>query len=114
MKLTETADHQRDDSTEYGEPILTITFTSREDSNNEIIEKNIDYAYVPESESWVLHHYTERRASAQKMVSERNWRTVHDVHWSESEFYSLNVDVPDSIVDQLNKVTSMNVITLEK
>lgn len=114
MKLTETAEHQQDESREFGEPVLTVSFTSRDDDDGEIIEKNIDYAYVPESDSWVLHHYTERRARAGTLVTERNWRTVHDAHWSESDFYSLNVDVPDSVVEQLNEITSMEVVTLER
>jgi hypothetical protein len=110
MKLTETTDLQQSSEELWDGPYLSFSFVTRDRENNDLIEREYEFAHAKEWDEWVLSSYQERRCDETERIDLRNWRTVEDHDWDDPG--ASDVDVPEEVLDKLATVTSIDNINL--
>jgi len=113
MKLTDTSAFQEDSGRLYGEPSVSFNFTVRDDEDGELVEKEFEFSHAKEWEMWTLLHYTEKRCSADSMISRRNWRTVEDVHWDKAHLSEADIHIPQYVIDKLDEMLEIDVMKIQ-
>lgn len=111
FSLTDIDEHQESDESLFGDPELSLSFRTRSDDGDEIVEREYWFAHAKEWDKWTFSSYEERRCDADVRVNEREWRTVERRHWAEDG--SPDVDIPQSVINRLDDMVSSEVIRLQ-
>lgn len=113
MKLSDTTQHQSSDATTYQNPRVSFTFCTHSEEDDTLIEKEITYSYIPEQNEWSLFHYIEQHCGSDELPGERNWTVETDIHWQEAHTLDEDISIPQSVIDQLDEMLSLDVVQLK-
>lgn len=112
MKITDTTQYQESNEYEYHKPRISFSFSTRDKTNQKIIEKEITFSYFEELDEWNLFHYLERECRNTMLISDRNWRIVHDVRWDKAHASGADIDIPEVVIERFEEMMNIDSIEL--
>jgi|APHM01.1.fsa_nt_gi hypothetical protein len=113
MKLTDTTQHQSSDEQTYHQPRVSFTFSTHSEDGDTLIEKEITYSYMNQTNEWSLFHYVEKHCDSNAPPDERDWTVEKDIHWQEAFALDEDITIPQPVVDQLDEMLSLDVVKLK-
>lgn len=78
---------------------FTVETEETDDEEYELVRREYTFSWGEEFDEWEFVRYKERRTSDEPRVSNREWRTVRDMWWSEAE--PVNVEIPQLVNDEI-------------
>jgi hypothetical protein len=91
---------------------MSFDVRTRDDKENELVEKVYTFCYAEEWDKWTFQEYLERRSSDTLKMSDRNWRRVQHCLWHEVN-ETPDVDVPPQVADKLAQATGSESVTIQ-
>lgn len=97
--LTDFSDLQDSDEELWGTPKMSFEFTTRIESDEELVERTYTFSYAKEWDEWTFYEYEEKRSNTIDESKPKNWRRTRHTYWDDSD--APDVQVPQSVTDKL-------------
>lgn len=91
----------QDESEEVWLTKMSFTITTRDDVEDETVEREYTFSWGKEFDEWHLYEYRERRRSGTGVFSEGDWETERHVWWDSAE--EPDIDVPQKVTKELRE-----------
>lgn len=110
--LSELSGLQESSEDVWGCAEVSFTINTREEDEDEIIEREYTFSHAPEWDKWTFVEFEERRANDAKYLTNRTWRRTKHVMWDDAE--SPTVSVPPEVQEKLEEMLGLEQMVIQQ